>query len=69
MPSYSSSAAGPMPERCRMAGEWMAPAQRITSCLAAGAYGLPSTRTRTAAGVQPVAFELDSFDQGMADDP
>ena len=36
MPSRSSRAAGPMPERCRMAGEWMAPAQRITSRVARG---------------------------------
>ena len=65
MPSARSSSAGPMPERSRIAGLWIAPAQRMH--LAAVEPLLAGRRPRHDAG-RAAAVDDDAVDQHAADD-
>ena len=51
-----------------MAGEWMAPAHRITSRVARGACTCPPASTPHAGGVGAVPLQGQGLHQGVADD-
>ena len=62
MPSGSSQARGPMPERCSTAGEWIAPAHSSTSRRARTLRLSPPTVTRTPLACGAIALECQAVD-------